>query len=326
MLRSIHVLLILTFILVSCTASDEVVETEYTVGIVNPVAMREPVVEAFKAAMADLGYVEAQNIKYFDEGAIVDPVERAEWVQMLVESKVDLIVGIATPGAISAKQGTEDIPIIFFPVTDPVGSNLVESLQTPGGNATGVTNGNPHPLRLQLLLQLDPTIEMIYAPYDQDSPPAISTVPSILETADELGVEMILRQVRTDDEIDAAIENIPPEADAIFAMPDPRVADRWREWSRVAVAHDIPYSGLSYEEVEGGVLMAYGEELDAVGQQAARMADSVLRGTPPADLPVQTAEFFLSINIQTADEMGLIVPDSILQRATFIVYPSKDGS
>jgi len=138
---------------------------------------------------------------------------------------------------------------------------------------------------------------------------------------------MILLEVRTDNEIAAAITNVPNEADAIFALPDPRVADRWREWSQVAVELGIPYSSLSREEVEGGVLMAYGEELDAVGQQAARMADNVLRGAPPADLPVQTAEFFLSINLQTAEEMGLTVPDRVLQRATYIVYPSQeDGS
>ncbi|MFW5692415.1 MAG: ABC transporter substrate-binding protein [Chloroflexota bacterium] len=310
--------------LAACAPARDSASEGYVIGVVNPVAMREPVVQAFKTGMAELGYVEGRNVRYMDPGAIPDPVARAAWVQTLVEADVDLLIGIATPGAISAKAGTEDIPIIFFPVTDPVGSGLVDSLQTPGSNATGVTNGNPHPLRLQLLLELDPTIEVIYAPYDADSPPALATLPSLEQAASELGVELMLLPVRTTEEIEQAIRNIPEEVDAIFNLPDPRVANRWPDWMRAAIARGIPYSSLSYAEVEGGVLMAYGEELDSVGRQAARMADAVLRGVSPADIPVETSEFFLSLNLATAAEMGLTVPDRVLHRATYIIYPAAE--
>jgi len=293
---------------------------QYSIGIVNPVFMREPVVEAFQQSMADLGYVEGINTEYLYNGAIRDEAERDAWAAQLVAAQVDLIVGIATPGALSAKKATDDIPIIFFPVTDPIGSDLVASLQTPGNNATGITNGNPHPLRLEMLLQMDPSIEAIYAPYDADSPPALATLPTILASAEAFDVEIITRQVKTQAEILDAIDQIPDRADAIFIMPDPRVADYWQTWSEEATRRGIPFSGLSHSEVEAGVLMAYGEVLSEVGEQAANMADDVLRGAPPSEMPVQTANFFLSLNMDTADDIGLVVPEETLQRATYLVY------
>lgn len=317
-------LVVIAFLSVSCGEEDTSQET-FTVGIVNPVAMRDAVVETFRDGLTDLGYVEGENITYLYEGAIPNAGERAEWAQSLVEAGVDLLVGIATPGAISAAEATDTIPVLFFPVTDPVGSHLVESLREPGGNVTGVTNGNPHPIRLQLLLELDPAIEVVYAPYDADSPPAISVIPSLQETADELGVEIRLVPVRTEDEIRQSIQNMPTDADAIFNLPDPRVADYWREWSQAAVERRIPYSTLSRTEVEGGALMAYGEELDSVGEQAARMADRLLQGASPAEMPVETVNFFLSINMITAEQTGLTIPESVLNRATFTIYLGGDA-
>lgn len=307
------------WILAACDVSPA--PRVYTIGIVNPVAMRDPVVDAFQDGLAELGYVEGETIRYLYTGEIPDAEARATWVQELITQDVDLILGIATPGAVSASQGTDDIPVLFFPVTDPVGSGLVESLRQPGGNVTGITNGNPHPLRLQLLLELDPSIETIYAPYDGNSLPARSTVPSVVDTAERLGVNLIMPQVYTDDDVRDAIQAIPDEADAIFAMPDPLVANHWEHWSQAAIMRQIPYSSLSYAEVQGGVLMSYGEELDAVGKQAARMAHTIFHGISPADIPVEEADFFLALNIDTAQKINLNVPDELLQRATYVIYP-----
>ena len=326
MTRLILLAIILLYVLIACSPNTDDTVNTYVVGIVNPVVMREPVVEAFIAGMHERGYREGDTIRYLYDGAIVDPDERAAWVAELVAAEVDLIIAIATPGAIDAKAGTDTIPIVFFPVTDPVGAGLVDSLQAPGGNATGVTNGNPHPLRLQFLVELVPDIDTIYAPYDATNPAAVNTKSSVMAAAEALGIEMIAPQVVTDDEILASLDEIPEEADAIFAMPDPRVADHWQTWSEMATERGIVYSSLSYAEVMGGSLMAYGEELDAVGKQAARMADQILRGTAPADIPVETANYFLSINLETAQRSGITVPDTILQRATFIIHPSSQSS
>lgn len=323
--RIVKALIILCLMLLtaSCTAQSAV-NPRYTIGIVNPVSMRDPVVVSFQRALADLGYTEA-SITYMYDGPIADVADRNAWAAELVEARVDLIVGIATPGAISAKAATDDIPVVFFPVTDPVGSGLVESLNMPGGNVTGITNGNPHPLRLQLLHEIQPDIDVIYGPYDPDSPPAVATLPSVRETAARLGIEVIAPAVRTDAEILQSIRDIPAEADAIFAMPDPRVAEHWQAWSAAATERNIPFSSLSRTEVKGGVLMSYGEDLEEVARQGARMVDRIFRGTPPSDTPVETADFFLALNLATARQINLEIPDALLQRTTYIYY-EEDAS
>jgi putative ABC transport system substrate-binding protein len=320
--RLAFIIVMISAMLAGCRVAGDGASDLTVVGIINAVPMRQSAVDAFIASMAAYGYIDGESVSFRYEGALPDAEARRQWINALLATDVDLIVAVTTPAAMSAVEATTTTPILFFPVTDPVGAGLVDTLDAPGRNATGITNGNPHPLRLQLLLELDPSIKTIYAPYTRGSVPAESTRAALQETATALGVEMLFRVIESPDEIDRALEDIPDGVDAIFTMPDPFVANRWADWSRIAVERSIPFSSLSQQEVENGVLMAYGEEMDSIGAQAARMADVILRGTAPADLPVERADYFLAINLQTAMETSLRVPDSLLRRANLIVYPT----
>jgi putative ABC transport system substrate-binding protein len=289
-----------------------------TIGVVNLVPGLDDVVVGFKQGMAELGYVEGENVTYVYEGATgsIDILESV--VQGLVEADIDLILSVTTPATQAAQRATAgtDIPVVFVPVTDPVGAGLVDSLRNPGGNTTGVTFGVQERRRLEWLVQIVPTIEEIYVPYNPEDQSAVLALGTVSEAATNLGLGLITREVRSAEEIPAAVENIPEEADAVFLLPDSLLGSHATEF----VELQLPTSAANPRDLtDHGVLTSYGIELTASGKQAARLADQIFRGVKPADLPVETAEFYLAINLRTAETIGLDIPDEVLEQADIIV-------
>jgi putative ABC transport system substrate-binding protein len=290
----------------------------YTIGVINLAPSLVPTMEGFKEGMTELGYIEGENITYIYEG-IADSIDKLDSIaQGLVEADVDLILSITTPATKAAQRATADtdIPVLFAPVTDPVSAGLVDSLRQPGGNTTGVTFGPQEAPRLEWLIRIVPTIEQLYVPYNPEDPSAVLALETASAAATTLGVELITREARNPEEITAAIENVPEEADAIFILPDSLVSGRIAEF----VELQLPISGANPTLVENsGVLTSYGMEQTSTGKQAARLADQILRGVKPADLPVETAEFYLAINLKAAEAIGLDISDEILLQADIII-------
>jgi putative tryptophan/tyrosine transport system substrate-binding protein len=142
----------------------------------------------------------------------------------------------------------------------------------------------------------------------------------VRETAANLGVELITREVGTSEEVDAAFMNIPEEADAIFLLPDILVNANVLNIYKIANEHKLPTSGPNTKTVNEGALTAYGVNLAiAARKQAARLVSQIIQGTKPADLPVETAEYFSAINLKTAQAIGLDIPDAILRQANIII-------
>jgi putative ABC transport system substrate-binding protein len=292
----------------------------YTIGVVNFSPNLDGTLKGFKEGLAKLGYVEGENVTYIYEGPVgVDQLDAV--AQGLVEANADLIFSLTTPATLAAQRATADtdIPIVFVPVTDPVGAGIVDSLTNPGGNATGVTYSSQEGRRLEWLLQVAPTIEQVYIVYNPEDQSPVLALKSVSETAAGLGIELITREATTPEEIEAAFENIPEEADAIFFLPDSLVNVRRLDWFKKATGLKLPTSGPNTETVDEGALTAYGIDLPvAAREQAARLADQILRGIKPADLPVEMAEFFTAINLQTAEAIGLDIPDEILRQTDII--------
>jgi putative ABC transport system substrate-binding protein len=223
---------------------------------------------------------------------------------------------VATTQAAQRATAGTDIPVVFVPVNDPVGAGLVDNLRNPGGNITGITFGVQEARRLEWLIQVAPTIEQIYIPYNPEDRSAVLALETVSEAAPKLGVELITREVRNLEEITAAVENIPEEADAIFLLPDSLLGGRANKF----VELQLPTSAANPRDLaDHGVLTSYGIEITAAGKQAARLADQILRGIKPADLPVETAEFYLAINLKTAEAIGLDISDEILLQADIII-------
>jgi putative ABC transport system substrate-binding protein len=272
--------------------------------------------------MTELGYVEGENVTYIYDGPVsADKLDAV--AQGLVEAKVNLILAVTTSATKAAQRATSgtDIAVVFIPVTDPVGAGIVASLTKPGGNTTGVTTATQEGKRLEWLLQVAPKIKQIYIVYNPKDQSPVLALKMVSETAAKLDVELITREVITTEEADAAFKNTPKEADAIFFLPDRMVNVHGTDSIKLATKLRLPTSGANIKIAYDGALTAYGVDLPvAARQQAARLADQILKGARPADLPVEIAEFYLAINMKTAEAIGLTVPDEVLRQANIIIY------
>jgi putative tryptophan/tyrosine transport system substrate-binding protein len=293
----------------------------YTIGVINLTSGLDVTVEGFKKSMTEFGYAEGENITYLYEGATNSIKTLDAVAQGLVEANVDLILSVTTPATQAAQRATAgtDIPVVFVPVTDPVAAGLVKSLRQPGGNMTGVTFVLQEGRRLEWLVHIASSIEKIYIPYNPDDRSAALALEMASVTAAELGIELITREARTPEEVIAAIEQIPEEADAVFHLPDSLFTPHVAELIEIANTRKLPTSGPSNASIQDGALMVYGTRHDATAKQAARLADQILSGIKPADLPVETAESFLAINLKTAKRIGLEISDEVLRQADTII-------
>jgi putative ABC transport system substrate-binding protein len=243
-------------------------------------------------------------------------------MQALLAADVNLILAISTPATQAAYLATldTDIPVVFGPVTDPIDAGVVTELSQPGGNVTGVALGTlSEGQRLQWLLRLVPDAERIYVPYNADDASANASVTAALAAATNAGVELVLHEVGTADEITVAINEIPDDVQAIFLAQDSLVAARIDDFAAAAIAHQLPLCTPTDGQVERGALVSYSFRLEVLGKQMARLGDQILSGTVPADLPVETAEFFLTINMQTAAAIHLDISKEVLRAADKLI-------
>jgi putative ABC transport system substrate-binding protein len=317
-------LLLLIFFLISglvltaCGGVTQAKET-YTIGVVNYVPVLDTVFEGFKAGMAERGYVEGENVTYIYNG-VVEPKPEAvdREIKSLLDQKADLFLTLGTLPTLSAKKAVEgtEIPVVFAPVINPVEEGAVESISHPGGNVTGVQNGNTIAKAMEWLLNLVPGTKTIYVPYNPKDEVSVTSIKPLPEIASALGVELVLGEVHSQEEAMAALETLPKDT-AIFLVPAPSLEQN--ALIEVAVKRGIAVGSTNLSLLETGALVGYGASFAAMGKQAAGLVDQVLKGTKPADLPVETAEYFLNINLQTAKAIGLDIPDEILRQADTII-------
>ena len=269
--------------------------------------------------MSDLGYVEGDNVDYLYSGT-TDFEGLGPAIQRLIDRDVDLILALGTPAALAAQQGVEgtDVPVVFAPVYDPVKSGLVQSLVKPGGNLTGIGSGGRIAKVLEFHMAIVPDTSRIYVPHN---PPDDASVQSLAELeigAAALGIELVVVEVITPDELTAALDNVPKDVDAIFLLTSGLLIRHADEFAAAAIANGIPLSSAG-SGASSGLLLGYQTDQIGVGRQASRLANKVLQGSSPSDLPVETAEAILSVNLKTGKEIGIEIPEEILQLSDLVV-------
>jgi putative ABC transport system substrate-binding protein len=293
----------------------------HTIGVILFAPTLEPTYTGFKQGMTDLGYVEGKNVTYI-YGGPTDSIDKLDGVaQELVKADVDLILSISTPATLAAKKATADngIPVVFVPLTDPVGAGVVSSLTQPGGNITGVTFGLQEVRRLEWLQRLVPDAKRVFIIYNPNEGNAKLALKMVNETAPGLGLEIIVREAPTPEDVTAALADLPEDIDALYLLPDSQTESKWAEILAAANARNLPTSVANVGRVNDGALYTYAMKLDLGGKQAAGLADQILKGVKPADLPVEMTEFFLALNLKEARTIGLTISDEILSQADTII-------
>jgi putative tryptophan/tyrosine transport system substrate-binding protein len=281
--------------------------------------------EAIRLALRDLGYIEGQNIaieyRYAD-----GKVDRfPEVASDLVRLKVDIIVAAGGDRWIrAAKNATKTIPIVMIGVgADPVEEGLVESLARPGGNVTGITNLSSElgGKRLELFKEAVPKLARVAVLYDLGNPASVREVKELLPVAARvLGLTIRSWEVRTADGFDrvfAALNKDRP--DGLLVTRGTLLLANGKRIAGFALKSRLPSVG-GREYVDAGGLMSYSADLADSYRLAATYIDKILKGAKPGDLPVQQpTKFELVINLITAKQIGLTIPQSLLYRADKVI-------
>lgn len=279
-------------------------------------------IEALRAGLLELGYVEGKNLVIEFRWAD-DRYERLPALVIeLIGLKVDVIVTWGTPGTRAAKQATTTIPIVMGHVGDAVLIGLVANLARPDGNITGSTFFNPElaAKRLEVLRDTIPRIRRVALLQNPDNPAMGPVLKAMQQTANALKLELQQIGVRTPDELEGAFSAMAAKrAEAVVAIEDAMLNANIERIADLAARHRLPSIGLP-ELAEAGGLLAYGVDLIQMFRRAAYFVDKILKGVKVSALPVERAtRFELILNLKTAKAMGLKIPQSILVRADKVI-------
>jgi putative ABC transport system substrate-binding protein len=280
-------------------------------------------VVAFHQGLKAAGYVEGNNVTMQYRWAEGQYDRLPAMAADLVDRKVDVIVTIAPPAAVAAKAATQTIPIVFFMGSDPVKFGLVESLNRPGGNATGVSMlaNVVGPKRLQLLREIVPataTNALLVNPTNQNAEPDTR---EMQQAADSMGLPLIVVKASTDAEIDAAFASFRQHrVGGLLVNPDPFLLGRRDQIAARALRDRVATIFHTPEPVMAGGLMSYGASFTDGHRQVGLYTGRILKGEKPADLPVmQSIKFETVINLKTAKALGLEIPPAVLATADEVI-------
>ena len=294
----------------------------FKIGIVNINPGLEPVVAGFKAGMSKKGFVEGKNIIYIYKRpqAGTDQIDAA--LKDLIAQKPDLLLTITTHVTQRARLAVKGgkMPVVFAPVFSPVESGLVNSLVHPGGNLTGIQVGGNIAKALEWHKTVVPKSRRILVPCkcEEENRVQEQSFSELEKAASKLGLELVVAEFQTLNDLKALMAAVPGDIDSIWLLNSPFAVSRMDVFTEAAIKRKLPLStGTSQSGV--GVLMSYGQNTFRTGEQASRLAHKILEGASPAYLPVETSDFYLTINLQTAHAIGIKVPDSVLQQADRIV-------
>jgi putative ABC transport system substrate-binding protein len=175
------------------------------------------------------------------------------------------------------------------------------------------------PKALDWLRQIAPRVKRIYVPFHLTDDAACQTVDDLRETAAKLDIQLVTENVTNVGELERALIKIPHNADAIWMTCSTLLLSNVDKIVKAAAARRIPSASSTHSPYKSGVLMSYGENDYHLGEEVSRLADKLLKGASPAQVPVETAEFFLGINLRTAQKLGIEVPPDVIRQADFLV-------
>jgi putative tryptophan/tyrosine transport system substrate-binding protein len=279
-------------------------------------------VAAFVQRLRELAWIDGRNLAIEYRWAEGRTERYAETAAELVRLKVDVIVTVATPATLAAKQATAVIPIVGVPLADPVGTGLVASLARPGSNVTGLSNQtiDISAKRLELLREVVPNLRRLAIMANVSNPAVVLDMGEVQAAARTFGLEVATSEVRRVEDIAPAFDALKGPADALYVCGDPLMNTHRTRINILAVGARLPTMHGSRDYVEAGGLISYGPNLPDLFRRAGDFVDKILRGAKPADIPVeQPTKFDLVINLIVAKALGLEIPPTLLARADEVI-------
>jgi putative tryptophan/tyrosine transport system substrate-binding protein len=301
-------------------------EKHYRIGIVLPGDQWVSGVDGLKEGMRGLGYVEGRDIRYLLENAAGDKTKIEEATRKFVAEKVDAVYTITNTALKIVAQVTKpsSTAVVFGSASGPVESGIIPSYATPDTHVTGVTSGSIELIqkRLEMLKEVLPHVKRVALIGERDADSSIAAFKLARDMAPELDLTLIEIVVSSKEDAVKAANNITlKEADALFLIPSLHTVGATREIADAARVARLPFAVFQAEHVQNhGALLSYGSSYFLQGKQAASLVDKVLRGVPPARLPIERPRLHqLTLNLDTAREIGVAFSPDMLNRADQLI-------
>lgn len=280
--------------------------------------------EMFMRRLSELGFVEGKNVAFEIRSADNQLGRLPGLAEELVRLQVDVLLTTATPALIAARNATKTIPIVFIQLAvDPVAAGFVDSLARPGANITGLTNfaAELTGKRLEILKEAVPKLSRVAILWEPKNAGSAQTWKESQAPAKELGLQLHSMEVSAGDQFESAFTNAVKARSAAVAVTPMVLAGTHRQkLADLAAKHWLP--AMYYRDffVESGGLMSYGADLTDHFKRAAEYVEKILKGTKPADLPVeQPKKFEFIVNLIAAKQIGLTIPPNVLARANRVI-------
>ena len=277
---------------------------------------------AFVQRMGEHGWIEGRTVAIEYRWAEGRKERFAEIAAEFARLKVDVIVTAGTDAVIAAKKATSVIPIVFGTAGDPVANGLVASLARPGANITGLSNQSADIAgkRIDLLREVVPSLRRLAIMANVASSIGVLEMRDVEAAAHTIGLDVATVEIRRAEDIGPAIQALKGGADALYVVTEPLANTNRVQINNLDLEARLPTVHGQKPYVEAGGLMSYGAKIPDLFRRAADLVDKILRGTKPADLPVeQPTKFELAINLRTARPLGLHIPDKLLAIADEVI-------
>ncbi len=280
-------------------------------------------VEALRQRLRELGYVEGKNIVIEYRYAEGKRERLPDLAAELVRLKVDVIVASAPAAILAAKKASPTMPIVFGVASDPVGDGLVSSLARPGGNITGLSLMSPDldGKRLELLKEAFPKVARVAFLWQPGSVRGNLNITGMEAAAKALGLKLQSLEVRGLADFESAFARAKRDgAQALITITGSLINTQQRQVLDFAAKNRLPAMYPTSEFVEAGGLMSYAPNIADLYRRAADFVDKILKGTKPADIPVeQPMKFEFIINLNAAKQIGVTIPPNVLVRADKVI-------
>jgi putative ABC transport system substrate-binding protein len=272
--------------------------------------------KGFKAALAEAGFIEGQNVTYDMQNAQGEQPNCMIIARKFEDDGVDLIHAISTPVAQAQAKISKSIPIVFSSVTDPVATGIIPHEGATGTNITGVSDRWPVALQQKLYMEMAPRAKRwgtIYNPGDAN----VGTHIAIMKkTVEEMGGKFVEATVSTSAEVLQAAQSLVGRVDAIHISSDNTVVSGYEALVKVCNENRIPLFAGDRDSVPRGAIAAYALDYFQVGYSAGKKAARILKGEKPGEVPAGAADgYSLWVNVQHAKEQGLDLPATLLYKA-----------
>jgi len=284
----------------------------------------DAVYQGVKDELAERGYKEGENLTIMHESAQGNAAIASQIARKFIGEQPDVIVAIATPSAQTVAAAARNIPVVFSAVTDPVGAKLVQSLEAPGANISGVSDMLPIDKHLDMLLRVMPDAKRIGTVYNPGEANAVSLVNLLEERLKARGLTLEKAAATKTSEVLGAARSLVGKADAIYLTTDNTVISAAEAVIAVGERADIPVFAADTATVERGAVAALGFDYYDHGRQTGMMVARVLEGKNPGDMPVETMEKLdLFVNPAAGERMGITLSDELIAEAEQVIDSAR---